>query len=62
MSLFPAMPGLLADALVAPLQGLHRLWWAAASLVGPKATPDRRLSMTAGSLHFVARKPPRASS
>ena len=57
MALFPRMPLSLATAMVMPLQGAHRLWWLLAELAGMESARAKRLSMTAGSFHFVAEKP-----
>ena len=56
MGLFPAMPDLIARAIVAPLELLHRAWWVAGGMVRKSATPLGRITATAGSIAFLAVK------
>ncbi|WP_295543366.1 class I SAM-dependent methyltransferase [uncultured Thiohalocapsa sp.] len=57
MGLFPRMPPILPRAIVAPVQWLHRLWWAAGGLIREGANEAIRRSNTAGSFDFVAYRP-----
>ena len=57
LGLFPSMPSLLARLIVAPVQGLHRLWWRVGRIANPRATEDLRLRTTTGAFTFVATKP-----
>jgi SAM-dependent methyltransferase len=57
MGLFPKMPARLSRSIVAPVHGLHRLWWRLASLVSAQATEHARVLHTAGSFSFIATKP-----
>jgi SAM-dependent methyltransferase len=61
MGLFPQMPQWLATAIVTPLQMAHLMWWSLAARRHPDASLAHRLSRTAGSIHFVARKPVHSS-
>lgn len=58
MALFRMMPGWLAALLVAPLQALHRLWWAVgyAFTGSERASEKYRLLSTSGAFTFIARK------
>lgn len=55
--LFPKMPRMLGDALIGPLQIMHRLWWWAGGFVTPKSNPEARLLGTTAAFEFVARRP-----
>ena len=57
MGLFPRMHGVLLSALLAPLQILHRAWWALGRLAAPQASEALRLRATTGAFSFVARRP-----
>lgn len=57
MGLFPGMPRRLAYALVAPLELLHRAWWALARFARPDIDEQRRLRKLSGSFSFIATKP-----
>jgi SAM-dependent methyltransferase len=54
MGLFPNAPRWLARLLVAPLLGLHRLWWQAGRLADPTATETRRQLKNSGAILFLA--------
>lgn len=54
MGLFPRMPRALSHSLVAPLQLLHRGWWALARTVNRKATNEVRVTNTTGAFAFIA--------
>jgi SAM-dependent methyltransferase len=54
MGLFPHSPRWLARLLVAPLLGLHRLWWRLGRLADPGATESRRLLKNSGAILFLA--------
>jgi SAM-dependent methyltransferase len=54
MGLFPHSPRWLARLLVAPLLGLHRLWWRVGRLADPGATESRRLLKNSGAILFLA--------
>jgi ubiquinone/menaquinone biosynthesis C-methylase UbiE len=57
MGLFPNLPHFACKALVAPLQALHRLYWAAGRLFASNATELNRQLITTGSFYFVGRRP-----
>lgn len=57
MGLFPGMPRALAYALVAPLEALHRIWWALARFVRPQVDNESRLRKLSGSFAFIATRP-----
>jgi ubiquinone/menaquinone biosynthesis C-methylase UbiE len=56
MSLFPKMPVILSQTLVAPLRSLHKVWWKFGKKLNPEADELKRLLWTSGSLMFVASK------
>jgi len=56
MALFPKMPTLLSKSLVAPLDGLHKLWWRIGNMLNKKATENNRLLMTTSVYAFVAHR------
>ncbi len=63
MHLFPKMPRLLSNALLAPIRALHRAWWAVGGLVTrhPSATEENRILYGTGAFDFIAtKKPPSA--
>jgi hypothetical protein len=55
--LFPKMPRWVAEAIVFPVQALHRAWWWAGGFFNPKAQYTKRLLQTTGSYQFIASKP-----
>ena len=59
MILYPRLPKLACDAVVAPTYWLHRLWWKLGYAVDPKprTSEQYRLPATTGGFRFVARKP-----
>jgi len=59
MILYPRLPKLACDAVVAPTYWLHRLWWKLGYAVDPKprTSEQYRLPATTGGFRFVVRKP-----
>jgi hypothetical protein len=59
MALFRQLPMWITRVLVAPLQWLHRLWWALGYAVtrAERASEHYRRLSTAGAFTFIARKP-----
>jgi SAM-dependent methyltransferase len=57
MGLFYGMPHALSEAIVAPLQLMHELWWKIGGLVTHRDLRDVRLRHFTGSFTFVASKP-----
>lgn len=58
MGLFLRMPRTLAQLMVLPLEGLHKLWWRGGGWLTGKPMENIRLRHFAGSFEFVAMKPP----
>ncbi len=59
MALFPKMPKPLPDAIVFPIQLLHKLWWkSAAFLIKNRydVSESKRIRNTAGSFTFIVNK------
>lgn len=57
-ALFPRMPEVLVKTMIAPLLGLHRLWWYAGRLYKPElSSPEERVRKSTGSFSFRARRP-----
>lgn len=59
MALFRLLPTWFVRVLVAPLQGLHRLWWWLGYTFtrSERASEKYRLLSTSGAFTFIARKP-----
>lgn len=59
MALFRLLPTWFVRVLVAPLQGLHRLWWwLGYTFTGSERASEKyRLLSTSGAFTFIARKP-----
>ncbi|MBI5840978.1 MAG: methyltransferase domain-containing protein [Chloroflexi bacterium] len=57
MGMFFKMPRALAQAIVFPLELLHKLWWLGGSLVTRKPLENTRIRHFTGSFTFVASKP-----
>lgn len=58
MALFPRLPLLLSNVLVAPLQLLHRAWWKLGRVISRSAmsTEEYRLLSSTAGYRFIARK------
>jgi hypothetical protein len=56
MGLFHGMPRALAQALIAPLQSFHALWWRIGGLLRHQDLESDRLNHFAGSYSFIARR------
>lgn len=57
MGMFYGMPRRLAQAIVYPLELLHRLWWLSAGLIKRRPLENLRLRHFTGSFTFIASKP-----
>lgn len=64
MALFRLLPTWFVRVLVAPLQGLHRLWWWLGYTFtrSERASEKYRLLSTSGAFTFIARKPIRMAN
>ena len=58
MGLFPRMPPMMSQAIVYPVQLLHKLWWKLGSVItrNPNASSNIRIRNTTGAFSFVASK------
>ncbi len=56
MGMFYGMPRRLAQAIVYPLDLLHRLWWRTAGLIKHKSLENMRIRHFTGSFTFIATK------
>lgn len=56
-SMFPGMPVRARMALVAPVGLIHRWWWRVGRRFKPAFTETRRMTLSTGSWHFVAKRP-----
>ena len=65
MILFPKMPHVLSNAIVFPVQLLHKLWWKSGRLLAGNrfdVSENRRIRDTTGSFTFIAQKPTDANN
>ena len=56
MALFPLMPRPLAQAIIRPVEWLHKFWWWAGGLVARQSKEITRIRNTTGGFAFIASK------
>ncbi|MBL7996066.1 class I SAM-dependent methyltransferase [bacterium] len=56
MILFPKLPRILSQAVVLPIEMLHRIWWSAGRLITKKGDEQGRIRSTTGAFTFIASK------
>lgn len=56
MILFPKLPRLLSQAVVGPIEWLHRIWWFAGRTLTKKGDEQTRIRSTTGAFTFIASK------
>lgn len=56
MALFPGMPAPLAQALIAPMDLTHKVWWSLINKITGEHGENTRRRDAAGSFYFIATK------